>query len=69
MKKIYIAVTLLSIFGLLLASCGGAPAAAKDKLAEILARGTLIVSTDPAYPPQSSLVEGGQTCCHHEMYL
>ncbi len=60
MKKIYIAVTLLSIFGLLLASCGGAPAAAKDKLAEILARGTLIVSTDPAYPPQSSLVEGGQ---------
>jgi polar amino acid transport system substrate-binding protein len=60
MKKIYIAVTLLSIFGLLLASCGGAPAAAKDKLAEILARGTLIVSTDPAYPPQSQLVEGGK---------
>src|SRR4030042_1271976 len=60
MKKIYITITLLSIFGLLLASWGGAPAAAKDKLAEILARGTIIVSTDPAYPPQSSLVEGGQ---------
>ena len=59
MKKIYLVVTLLAILSLLLASCGGA-AASKDKLAEILARGTLIVSTDPAYPPQSSLVEGGQ---------
>lgn len=59
MKKFYIAVTLLSIFGLLLASCGGGASTAKDKLAEILARGTLIVSTDPAYPPQSQLVEGG----------
>jgi polar amino acid transport system substrate-binding protein len=56
MKKFYIAITLLSIFGLLLSSCSG-PATAKDKLAEILARGTLIVSTDPAYPPQSELVE------------
>jgi polar amino acid transport system substrate-binding protein len=60
MKKIYLVVTLLSIFGLLLASCGGAPAAATDKLAEIQNRGTLIISTDPAYPPQSQLVEGGQ---------
>ena len=59
MKKFYIAVTLLSIFGLLLASCGGGASTAKDKLSEILARGTLIVSTDPAYPPQSQLVEGG----------
>jgi polar amino acid transport system substrate-binding protein len=60
MKKIYLAVTLLSIFGLLLSSCGGAPAAATDKLAEILARGTLVISTDPAYPPQSQLVESAQ---------
>jgi polar amino acid transport system substrate-binding protein len=60
MKKIYVVVTFLSIFGLLLAGCGGAPAAATDKLAEILARGTLVISTDPAYPPQSQLVEGGQ---------
>ncbi len=60
MKKIYLAITLISIFGLLLSSCGGGAATAQDKLAEILARGTLIVSTDPAYPPQSSLVEGGQ---------
>ncbi len=58
MKKLCIAVTLLSIFGLVLAGCAG-PKAAADKLAEIQARGTLLVSTDPAYPPQSSLVEGG----------
>jgi polar amino acid transport system substrate-binding protein len=60
MKKIYLSVTLLVILAILLTSCGGGAAPAKDKLAEILARGTLIVSTDPAYPPQSSLVEGGQ---------
>ena len=35
------------------------PPAPATKLDEILARGTLIVSTDPAYPPQSMLVEGG----------
>src|SRR4030042_1931120 len=33
---------------------------AKYRLAETLARGTLIVPTAPASPPQSSLVEGGQ---------
>ncbi len=33
---------------------------ARDKLASILARGTLVLSTDPAYPPQSSLVDGAQ---------
>jgi polar amino acid transport system substrate-binding protein len=60
MKKIYMIVAIFSILVILLASCGGGAATAKDKLAEILARGTLIVSTDPAYPPQSQLVEGGQ---------
>jgi polar amino acid transport system substrate-binding protein len=60
MKKTYLAVSLLVIFTFLLSSCGGAPAAATDKLSEIVARGTLVVSTDPAYPPQSSLVEGGK---------
>lgn len=60
MKKIYIAITLLTILGLVLASCTKTPGASTDKLAEILARGTIIVSTDPAYPPQSQLVEGGQ---------
>jgi polar amino acid transport system substrate-binding protein len=56
MKKIYLIVTLLSIFGLILASCSSA-SSAQDKLAEIQQRGYLMVSTDPAYPPQSQLVE------------
>ncbi len=59
--------------GLALAGCGGddadAPAAvdgdgvcattdaADDLLAEVCDRGELVVSTDPAYPPQSSLNE------------
>ena len=60
MKKIYLVVTLLSIFGLLLSSCSTTPAAPKDKLAEILARGTLLISTDPAYPPQSELPAEGK---------
>lgn len=30
-----------------------------DYLSGIMARGTLVVSTDPAYPPQSELVKGG----------
>lgn len=32
---------------------GGGTAAGNDQLAAILARGTLVVSSDPAYPPQS----------------
>jgi polar amino acid transport system substrate-binding protein len=60
MKKFYMAVTIISILGLLLASCSTATEAPKDKLEEILARGRLIVSSDPAYPPQSQLVEGAQ---------
>ena len=31
-----------------------------DKLAQILGRGTLILFTDPAYPPQSFVVEGAE---------
>ena len=30
----------------------------KDKLAQVQARGTLVLFTDPAYPPQSMKVEG-----------
>jgi polar amino acid transport system substrate-binding protein len=60
MKKTYLAVTLLIILSFLLPSCSKSPAAATNKLAEIQARGTLVVSTDPAYPPQSQLVEGGK---------
>ncbi len=33
------------------------PTPVPDYLAEVLKRGTLVVSTDPAYPPQSELVE------------
>jgi polar amino acid transport system substrate-binding protein len=40
------------------ASVGGNPST--DKLAQVLARGTLILSTDPAYPPQSYLVKGAK---------
>jgi polar amino acid transport system substrate-binding protein len=58
MKKSYIAFTMFVVLGMLLSACGGT-ATADNKLEEILARGTLIVSTDPAYPPQSQLVEGG----------
>ena len=31
-----------------------------DKLAQVLARGTLVLFTDPAYPPQSFAVKGAQ---------
>jgi polar amino acid transport system substrate-binding protein len=60
MKKIYLVVTLLSIFGLVLASCSSAASTPTDKLAEIKARGYLMISTDPAYPPQSQLVESAK---------
>lgn len=46
------------------AGCGGGGDAAaqgdpaSDKLAQIQARGTLVLATDPAYPPQSFAVEG-----------
>ena len=60
MKKLYVAFGLLIILSFLLSACGGASQqqAAADKLAEIQQRGILLVSTDPAYPPQSQLVEG-----------
>ena len=35
-----------------------------DKLAQVLARGTLILSTDPAYPPQSYAVKGAKRLAH-----
>jgi polar amino acid transport system substrate-binding protein len=58
MRKTTYLVTVLVLASLLISACGGAsPAAAKDKLEEVKNRGVLIVSTDPAYPPQSELVE------------
>ncbi len=41
---------------------GGNPAT--DKLAQILARGTLILSTDPGYYPQSFRVKGAKRLAH-----
>jgi ABC-type amino acid transport substrate-binding protein len=57
------------------AICGAVPAAglggraasadpSSDKLAQILARGTLILATDPAYPPQSYRVRGAKRLPH-----
>jgi polar amino acid transport system substrate-binding protein len=47
------------------ASAGGATAQGSgdpstDKLAQVLARGTLVLFTDPAYPPQSFEVDGAE---------
>ena len=59
MKKLYFVVTLLMVFSFLLSGCAKNDASS-DKLAEIQARGTLVVSTDPSYPPQSELVESAE---------
>ncbi len=55
---------LLLVAAALLAACSSAPSPsptadpAHDKLAQVKARGTLILPTDPAYPPSSFAVEG-----------
>jgi polar amino acid transport system substrate-binding protein len=63
------AVLALAILGVLLtaAVANGGPSGRRsggdpstDKLAQILARGTLILSTDPAYAPQSYRVKGAK---------
>ncbi len=60
-KKLLIVLVTAVAVGLLLAACtGGGAAPANDLLGEIKARGTLVISTDPAYPPQSELVPGGK---------
>ena len=58
MRKSYTVFIILVILVLSTSACAQAtPKPAADKLEEILARGTLVISTDPAYPPQSELVE------------
>jgi polar amino acid transport system substrate-binding protein len=59
-KKSMFVIGLLVVASMILAGCGGKSQqqSAADLLAEIQQRGTLVVSTDPAYPPQSQLVEG-----------
>lgn len=56
---------LLALIVLVLAACAPsapAPAASEpaDKLDEILARGTLVIATDPEYLPQSRLIPGSR---------
>lgn len=56
MKRLQILLVVVIAGAFLLSACGGAaPAAANDLLSTVLARGTLVVSSDPAYPPQSAL--------------
>ncbi len=59
MRNTTLVFTVLVITSLVLSACGGAgaPGQAADKLQEVKNRGVLLVSSDPAYPPQSELVE------------
>jgi len=64
MKKKLFAFALLAIMVTLLTSCGESqavptPTASNDMLAKIVTRGTLVIATDPAYPPQSELNSDG----------
>jgi polar amino acid transport system substrate-binding protein len=58
-KSTCLALTKLVVLGLLLTACGApsVPEAPADQLAEILARGTILMATDVAFPPQSEIVE------------
>ncbi len=72
---------LLVVAALALAVCGASSASGParaggdptvDKLAQILARGTIVLSTDPAYAPQSWQVKGakrlaGTKCAENQM--
>ena len=49
------AALLAVVLGLSMAGCGGDDGGGSDLLASIEDKGTLTVSTDPAYPPQSQL--------------
>lgn len=70
-----LAVVLVAVVG---CTSGGGPSAsptldpATDKLGQVLARGTLVLWTDPEYPPQSFAVDGatrfaGTKCAPNEL--
>jgi len=59
---IVVLAVLLAVAGSAFGRSSGDPST--DKLAEVLARGTLILSTDPAYPPQSYAVKGAKRLAH-----
>jgi polar amino acid transport system substrate-binding protein len=55
MKKLYASLGVIITTAFVLTACGSSPTAVADLLSTIQARGTLVISTDPAYPPQSAL--------------
>jgi polar amino acid transport system substrate-binding protein len=55
MKKLYTILAVIMVTAFILSACGGSNAPAKDLLSKVKARGTLVISTDPAYPPQSEI--------------
>jgi polar amino acid transport system substrate-binding protein len=57
MKKQLTVLTILLLFSLILAACGGGEG---DLLDEVKSRGYLVVSTDPNYEPQSFLDPNGE---------
>ena len=57
-KRASLVVSLLVLASLMMTAC--APATAADLLGEVKARGTLRVSTDVNYAPQSASVDGAQ---------
>lgn len=58
MKKLHVLASALVVAAVLLTACGGG-ASANDLLADIKARGSMKVSTDPNYAPQSFLKPDG----------
>jgi len=58
MKSPYHVLSVLAFVALVVTAC--APAAPKDLLTQIQQRGTIVVSTDPNYAPQSVLKADGQ---------
>jgi len=54
MKKLYMSLNVIITAAFLLTACG-TPSTTSDLLSTIKSRGTLVISTDPAYPPQSAL--------------
>jgi polar amino acid transport system substrate-binding protein len=61
-RRSIVVITTVIVLSVLLTGCGAKPSPeptpADDLLAKITTRGTLVVATDPAYPPQSELIPG-----------
>lgn len=63
-RSVLVVITFVVVLSVLLTGCGAKPSPvptpADDLLAKISARGTLVIATDPAYPPQSELISGAE---------